>query len=178
MNLIELWQNTQAVLMAKWYLRQATTVGERARIWGHPAISNYGELVVGERFRLMSTVATTEVAVGVNACLEIGKSVYINYGCSIGVQEKITIGSNCNIGIFVMMMDNSFHCLEPERRLEMPESAPIVLEENVWLAGRVIVLPGVRIGAGSAVGAGSVVTKDIPPRSLAVGVPAKVIKDL
>ncbi len=178
MKLIAFWRNTQAVLMAKWYLRQATYVGGKARIWGHPAISNYGELVVGERFRLVSTVATTEVAVGVNASLEIGESVFINYGCSIGVQEKIIIGSNCNIGTFVMMMDNSFHCLEPERRLERPESAPIILEENVWLGGRVIVLPGVRIGAGSAVGAGSVVTKDIPPRSLAVGVPAKVIRDL
>jgi maltose O-acetyltransferase len=135
-------------------------------------------MVIGERLRLVSTVATTELAVGVNGRLEIDESVFINYGCTIGVQEQIYIGPNCNIGTFVMMMDNSFHRLEPERRLEMPESAPIYLEENVWLGGRVIVLPGVRIGAGSAVGAGSVVTKDIPPRTLAVGVPAKVIRDL
>jgi maltose O-acetyltransferase len=75
-------------------------------------------------------------------------------------------------------MDNDFHRLEPERRDERPLSAPIILEENVWLGARVIVLRGVTIGAGSAIGAGSVVTRDIPPRSLAVGAPAKVIRSL
>jgi len=75
-------------------------------------------------------------------------------------------------------MDNDFHRLEPERRNERPDSAPIILEDNVWLGARVIVLKGVTIGEGSVIGAGSVVTKDIPPRSLAVGMPAKVIKTL
>jgi maltose O-acetyltransferase len=78
----------------------------------------------------------------------------------------------------VTITDNNFHRLEPEHRDEIPESAPVIIEENVWLGGRVIVLPGVTIGAGSAVGAGSVVTHNIPPRSLAVGVPARVIKNL
>lgn len=178
MNVMDIWGNGQAVLRAKWYLRHATHIGNKTRVWGRPAVVNHGEMLLGERLRLVSTVATTEIAVGRNGRLEIGESVFINYGSTIAAQESIYIGPNCNIGTFVMMMDNSFHRLEPERRLESPESAPIVLEENVWLGGRVIVLPGVCIGAGSAVGAGSVVTKDIPPRSLAVGVPAKVIREL
>jgi maltose O-acetyltransferase len=76
------------------------------------------------------------------------------------------------------MMDNDFHRLEPERRDEIPPSAPIVLEEGVWLGVRVIVLRGVTIGAGSVVGAGSIVVRDVPPRSLAAGAPAKVIRTL
>jgi maltose O-acetyltransferase len=76
------------------------------------------------------------------------------------------------------MMDNDFHRIEPERRNERAESAPIILENNVWLGARVIVLKGVTIGEGSVIGAGSVVTKNIPSRSLAVGQPAKIIKEL
>ncbi|HYP87619.1 MAG TPA: DapH/DapD/GlmU-related protein, partial [Polyangiaceae bacterium] len=59
-----------------------------------------------------------------------------------------------------------------------PDSAPVILEENVWLAARVIVLPGVTIGKNTVVGAGSVVTKDLPSDVLAAGIPAKVIRPL
>jgi acetyltransferase-like isoleucine patch superfamily enzyme len=178
MKFRKLWRNGIAVLRARWYFRHATQVGQKVRVWGRPVIANYGGLVIKDRLRLVSTTATTEIVVGSNGRLEIGESTFINYGCTISAEEQVYIGPNCNIGTFVMIMDNSFHRLEPERRLERPESAPVILEENVWLGGRVIVLPGVRIGAGSAIGAGSVVTKDIPPRSLAVGVPAKVIREL
>ena len=75
-------------------------------------------------------------------------------------------------------MDNDFHRIEPERRLERPESRPITIDDNVWIGARVIVLAGVTIGADSCIGAGSVVIDDIPPRSLAVGVPARVIREL
>ena len=64
-----------------------------------------------------------------------------------------------------MLLDNDYHRIEPERRLERPPSAPIVVEDDVWLGARVIVLAGVTIGAGSCVGAGSVVTDDVPRRA-------------
>src|SRR5205085_12572052 len=125
-----------------------------------------------------STITRLELATGANGTLEIGESAFINYGCSIAAQRLVRIGPHCNIGTYVIMMDNDFHCLEPERRNEAPESAPIILEENVWLGARVVVLRGVTIGNGSVIGAGSVVTKDIPPRTLAGGVPAKIIRQL
>jgi maltose O-acetyltransferase len=75
-------------------------------------------------------------------------------------------------------MDNDFHCLEPERRLERPKSRPIVIGDNVWIGARVIVLGGVTIGDDSCIGAGSLVIDDVPPRTLAAGVPARVIRDL
>jgi maltose O-acetyltransferase len=159
-------------------LRQATSVGPKVRLWGRPAIHNAGRMIIGDRARLVSTIATLELVAGRDGILEIGEGTFINYGCSIAASQLVRIGPNCSIGTYVIMMDNDFHRLEPERRNERPESLPIILEENVWLGARVIVLRGVTIGAGSAIGAGSVVTRDIPPRSLAVGVPAKVIRTL
>jgi maltose O-acetyltransferase len=173
-----IWNDGRAVLRARWYLRSASTLGARVRVWGAPSIQNAGTLEVGERVRLVSTTATLEIAVGSNGLLRIGESVFINYGCSIAATKSILIGARCTIGTHVIMMDNDFHRLEPERRNESPPSAPIVLEENVWLGARVIVLRGVTIGEGSAIGAGSVVASDIPPRAVAAGVPAKVIRSI
>jgi maltose O-acetyltransferase len=164
-------------LQAHWYLRHATHLGEKVRIFGRPIIENRGTLYIGDRVRIRSTVVKTELVVE-GGTLEIHEDAYINYGCSIAARKLVRIGPNCRIGTYVMITDNNFHRLEPEYRDDIPDSAPVILEENVWLGGRVIVLPGVTIGAGSAVGAGSVVTRSIPPRSLAVGVPARVIKDL
>lgn len=178
MRLLEIWQNGWAVLRAHWYLRQATQVGQRVRVWGKPSVDNQGRLLIGNRVRLSSKIATLELATGPQGVLEIGEGTYINYGCSIGATQSVCIGRECNIGTYVIIMDNDFHRLEPERRKETPVSAPIVLEENVWLGARVIVLPGVTIGCGSVIGAGGVVTRDIPPRSLAVGVPARVIRSI
>ncbi len=168
----------RAVLAGKWYLRHAVSVGSRCRVWGRPAVRAQGDLVVGDRLQLLSSLWTTELFVGPGGRLDIGDRVFINHGCSIGATESIVIGPMCNLGTQVQMMDNDWHRLEPERRLERPPSRPIVLEENVWLGARVIVLGGVTIGAGSVVGAGSIVVHDIPARSLAVGSPAKVVRSL
>jgi maltose O-acetyltransferase len=77
-----------------------------------------------------------------------------------------------------MLLDNGFHRVEPERRLERPPSAPIIVEDNVWIGARSIVMPGVTIGRDSCVGAGSVVTKNVEPRVLVAGVPARPIREL
>ncbi len=139
---------------------------------------NLGTLVIRERVQLVSTIATLELVTGPEGTLDIGERTFVNYGCSLSAMLLVKIGPRCQIGTYCLLMDNDFHRLEPERRLERPESAPIVLKENVWLGGRVIVTSGVTIGEGSVIGAGSVVTRDIPARTLAAGVPAKVIRDL
>jgi acetyltransferase-like isoleucine patch superfamily enzyme len=72
------------------------------------------------------------------------------------------------------MMDNDYH--QVEDRTKPGTSAPIILEKNVWLGVRVVVLKGVRIGENSVIGANSVVSRDIPPNCLAGGVPARIIR--
>ncbi len=90
----------------------------------------------------------------------------------------ITIGAHCQIGPGVQLL-TPVHPLEPTpRRVGLESADPIVIEDNVWLGGGVIVCPGVRIGESCVIGAGSVVTRDIPARSLAVGSPARVVRTL
>jgi len=167
-----------AVLRARYYLRSASSLGLRTRLWGVPHVKNEGTLLIGDRVRLASGVSTLELSVGPGARLEIGDRVLINHGCSLGATKLVVIGERCNIGSQSILIDNAFHELDPERRDQRPESAPVILEANVWLAARVIVLPGVTIGKNSVIGAGSVVTRDIPPDVLATGVPARVIRPL
>src|ERR1041384_2050595 len=164
-----------AVLRARYYFRSARSLGPRVRLWGVPFVNVRGTLLIGDRVRLASEVSKLEISVGPEGTLRIGDRVLINHGCSIGATKSISIGERCNIGSQSILIDNAFHELDPERRDQQPESAPLVLEDNVWLAARVIVLPGVTIGRNTVVGAGSVVTKDIPPNVLAAGIPAKVI---
>jgi maltose O-acetyltransferase len=172
----ELTDQAQSVARARWYLRAATELGPRVRLKGRPYVKNTGEMIIHDRVQLVSTVARMEL-VASGGRLEIGSRTFINYGTSICALESIIIGERCHIGTHVAIIDNDFHRLEPERRLERPASRPVRIEDGVWLAGRVIVLPGVTIGHGSAIGAGSVVTHDVPPRVLAAGSPAKVIRE-
>ncbi len=135
-------------------------------------------MIIGSRVQLVSDVATLELVSMPGGTLEIGERTLVNYGGSIAAADHVYIGAHCLIGTHVIIMDNDFHRLEPERRLERPESKPIRIEDNVWIGARVIVLGGVTIGQGSAIGAASLVTQDVPPRSLAVGVPARVVRAL
>lgn len=178
MKLAQVWSDGRAALAARWYLRHAAAVGARVRVRGRPVIRTWGRLTIGERTQLVSTPATLELVAMEGATLHIGARCLVNYGGSIAAAERVSIGDRCLIGTHAIIMDNDFHRLEPERRLEVPPSRPITIEDNVWIGARVIVLGGVTIGAGSCVAAGSVVNTDIPPRSLAAGVPARVIRQL
>lgn len=110
--------------------------------------------------------------------IEFGKNVFMNFGCSILSCAKVEIGDNCYIAPNVQMY-TAIHPISPERRNKAINSAkPIKIGANCWLGGGVIVLAGVEIGEGTTIGAGSVVTKDIPPRCTAVGNPCKVLRYL
>lgn len=174
----EVRDDVLALLRARWHLRNATSVGERVRVWGRVIVRNSGSMIIGQRASLSSTAIPIQLSTEPNGKLEIGARTFMNYGCSISATKLISIGPDCKIGMDVLMMDNDYHQIDPTKRGIRPASAPIILEENVWLGARVIVLSGVTIGADSVVAAGSVVTRDIPPRSVAAGQPARVIKSI
>ena len=110
--------------------------------------------------------------------IKLGKNVLINYDCILLDTALITIGDNTLIGPGSKIVTAS-HPLEPEKRRDWSVSGkPITIGEDVWLGAGVIIVPGVTVGARSIIGAGSVVTKDVPPDSIAVGNPAKVIRKL
>ncbi|MET8555748.1 maltose acetyltransferase domain-containing protein [Streptomyces sp. NPDC004959] len=110
--------------------------------------------------------------------LRIGPRTFVNYGLTALDVADITIGADCQLGPHVQLLTPT-HPLEPEPRREKWESArPITIGDNVWLGGGVLVLPGITIGENSVVGAGSVVTKDLPPNTVAAGNPARVVRTL
>jgi acetyltransferase-like isoleucine patch superfamily enzyme len=172
------WDNGRAVVNARWALRKADHVGDRVRLRGRPAVDNGGRMIIGRRVQLVSTIATLELVSGEGGLLEIGEATLVNFGCSLVALELVRIGADCHIGPYTMMLDNDFHRVEPERRLERPPSRPIVVEDNVWIGARSIIMSGVTVGRDSCVGAGSVVTSDVPSRTLVAGVPARVIREL
>lgn len=108
----------------------------------------------------------------------IGTRTFINANAVILDVARVTIGEACQVGPNVQILTPT-HPLDPDPRRDGWEAAaPITIGDNVWLGGGVIVCPGVSIGNDTVVGAGSVVTRDLPDRVLAVGNPARVIRQL
>ena len=113
------------------------------------------------------------------AVISIGSYTQISNNVSIVSMGSISIGEHCLIGDQTQVYDCDFHELEPTKRgTGVGEIEPVSIGDNVWIGSRVIILRGVAIGNNSVIGAGSIVTKSIPPNSLAVGVPAKVVRIL
>lgn len=162
------------LLRAKWALRRCDQVGPWPRLFGRVMVKNHGRITIGERLLLYGTTVRGELVTGPGGILEIGSRVFINYGVSISAHNHVKIGSRCQIGNYSLIMDNDYH--QAGDKTMLGQSKPIILEDDVWLGARVIVLKGVTIGQGAVIGAGSVVTRDIPPRSVAVGQPARVVK--
>ncbi|MGY1832453.1 sugar O-acetyltransferase [Geodermatophilus sp. SYSU D01180] len=110
--------------------------------------------------------------------IRIGARCFANFGLVALDVAAITIGDDVQIGPNVQLLTPT-HPVEPGPRRDKWEAAePITLGDNVWLGGGVVVLPGVTIGADTVVGAGSVVTRDLPAGVVAVGNPARVVREL
>jgi acetyltransferase-like isoleucine patch superfamily enzyme len=106
--------------------------------------------------------------------LILGKRVFINSGCKFQDQGGLTIGDDVLIGHNVVIATLN-HAFSPEHRGDL-EPQPVRIGNRVWVGANVTILPGVTIGDGAIVAAGAVVTKDVAPRTVVGGVPAKVIK--
>ncbi len=162
------------VLRAKWSLRRCNHVGPRARLFGRVRVMNLGRITIGERLLMDGKTVRCELVTNCGGVIEIGNRVFINYGTSISAHHLVKIGNRCQIGNYSLLMDNDYH--QVGNLQEVGLSKPVILEDDVWLGARVIVLKGVTIGQGAVIGAGSVVTRNIPPHSVAVGSPARVVK--
>lgn len=110
--------------------------------------------------------------------VHVGRNVVFNFGCRFVDDADITIGDNTMLGPGVCI-STAEHPLSPElRRNGLQYNKPVHIEDNVWIGAGAVILAGVTIGRNAVIGAGSVVTKDIPADSLALGIPAKVIRSI
>ena len=107
-----------------------------------------------------------------NSNLTIGENTFINSNAKIRCHKSIKIGNDCAISHDFTIMDSDAHFLNGDNHTN-----PIIIENNVWIGTRVTILNGIKIGEGSIIAAGSVVTKDVPSHCLVGGNPARVIKE-
>lgn len=130
----------------------------------------FGE--VGENVWICPPLTAT-----VGKYVSIGEGTYANMNLVLIDDWKINIGKNVLIGPNVTLCTTG-HPIHPAHRLDGMYSFPVTIGDNVWIGGNVIVLPGITIGENSVIGAGSVVTKDIPANVVAVGNPCKVLREI
>ena len=162
------------LLNAQLRLRHKASVPVSVRLVGRARVRGEGRIVFGQGVVIEGTITPVELVAHRAGRIEIGDGTYINYGVSISAHELVSIGRGCHIGHYVFIYDNDLHGIEDKYRL--PPSRPVVLEDGVWLGTRVVVLKGVRIGHDAVVGAGSVVTRDVPPRTVVAGTPATCVR--
>lgn len=112
--------------------------------------------------------------------VEIGENVFFNRGCNIIVHESLFIGKNCLFGEMVSIHDENHVAGRGPEPLSSRGfvTAPVVIGQNVWIGAKATILPGVRIGDNAVIGANAVVTRDVPANCIAVGVPARVVREL
>lgn len=159
-----------------WCLRRAfTSFGPRAAIFGAVRFRVAGTATAGAHFVVEGYDAKVSIKVAPDASLVIGDDVFLNGGVSIEAWREVRIGSNVLMAPYASIVDDDLHEVEAGSRRD---KGPVVVGDNVWLGRNVAVLPGVRIGDGSVVGANSVVSRDIPAGCFAAGAPARAIRKL
>src|SRR5271154_6589523 len=164
------------IMNAQLRLRGKTRTPLSVRLRGRAQLSGCGEVVLGEGVSLNGTVVPYELVTYASGRIEIGNHTFINFGSSIAARTSVKIGSRCHLGHYTFVMDNDQH--DVVRHAELPQSDPVVIDDHVWIGSKAVILPGVRIGSRAVIGAGSIVTKDIPPRCVAAGNPARVLRHL
>lgn len=165
------------------------SVGANCRIFQglYFLIKKGGTCKIGKNFTVQSGSNFNPLVRGNKASIYVGSQGGVNIGDNSGMSSSciwcinsITIGNHVDIGANCVIIDNDAHSLDYRIRrtpsLDIANSAPIVIEDDVLIGTNSIVLKGVRIGARSIIGAGSVVTKDIPSDCIAAGNPCRVIK--
>ena len=142
---------------------------------------SYEGVDIGNNFTLgkYAIIECTGVLRDVGNSLKIGNNVGVNHYCFIGVRGNITIGDNVIFGprVNVFSENHIFNSLDVPIKNQGVEKKDTIIGNDVWIGASVSIMPGVKIGNGCVIAAGSVVTKDVPDFSVIAGVPAKIIKN-
>ena len=165
-----------ALFNAQLSIRGKARVPLSVRLFGRIYFRAGGDVEFGNGVCLVGNVVPIEIVSQKGSHISIGDHTFINYGTSITAYQHVKIGRHCLLGHHLRIVDRNEHGIK--QRDVAPPAAPVVIEDNVWIGSHSIILPGVCIGRNSAIGAGSVVTRDIPANCLAVGNPARVLRQI
>lgn len=132
-------------------------IGPGTVMWGTPTITGHGDI-----YRRLT----------------VGRACWFNIGVLINLGADVTVGDRVALGHEVMILTDTHPIAGSERRAGPLFARPVSIGDGAWLGSRVLVLPGVAIGAGAVVAAGAVVTNDVPPDILVGGVPARMLREL
>lgn len=110
--------------------------------------------------------------------IDLGRQVYFNFNCVVLDVARVTIGNNVMFGPAVQIYTATHPIDATERRSGLEYAKPVRIGSDVWVGGGAILCPGVTVGDGTVIGAGSVVTRDIPPGVVAAGNPARILRRL
>jgi lipopolysaccharide O-acetyltransferase len=167
-----------SLLITKLFFNKARLIRQPTRVRGYKNMKFGKGFTTGQYCRIEAGNSLQG-----HKTMIIGDNVQINDRCHIAALNSILISSNVLIASNVYITDHD-HGDFSEVSLSLPPSAresvtsPVIIEENVWIGQNAVILKGVTVGRGSIVAAGCVVTKNVPPYSLVVGVPGKIIKQL
>lgn len=173
---------TDPGLLARWHeAKRLQSLYNAAPTTDVPRLSALLDLLLGSRGENVWIATPFFVDYGEN--IHLGRNVEINMNCVFLDCNRITIGDYSGIGPGVHIY-TVFHPTEPAERLSensplwRSQTAPVVIGRNVWIGGRSVILPGVTIGDGTTVGAGSVVTRSLPEGVVAAGNPCRILRKL
>lgn len=168
--------------------------GKNMRVYNKFYLRTEGKVSIGNNFTFTSGDCINPISRNIKGCIysepnssiTIGNRVGISSSC-IRIKDKLVVGNNVMFGANCLIIDNDAHQLDYMARMHgkkadpsdletMVQHSPVIIEDDVWIGTNCMVLKGVIIGARSVIGAGSVVTKSIPPDSIAAGNPCRVIR--
>jgi acetyltransferase-like isoleucine patch superfamily enzyme len=144
-------------------------------------VQGAGDIVLGDDVSFDGRITITFAArFSDNPLLEVGDKTAIGHSCEFRIGKRISIGNNCNLSGGIILMDSNGHPADPQTRWAggppvSEDVRPIVIKDGVWIGLRCIIFPGVKIGEGSIVSAGSIVRTHVPPYSVVAGNPARVM---
>ena len=179
------------ILPFVWWRLRGLSLGGGWRCYGLPIIQRHrqSEIRVGRRLALRSSPASNPLGPNrpvIISTRRAGASITIGddfgmTGGSLVCEQRISIGDRVWVGANAIITDTDFHPLDPEQRRTQPSAAntaPVTIADDVFVGMNALVLKGVTIGAGSVLAAGCVVARDVPPRSVVAGNPARVVREL
>lgn len=198
-KMISLLRNARSELIHAYWSRRLGLLGTQADIQPGAHFEYPGRIKIGRRCRiarhaLLRANTRAETAIRVGDGMSIQENALINTN-----QGKVVIGDDCWLGPHSLIYGNggvtignhvmiASHCVintvsHNAGRLDIPMSqqgihtAPVIIEDDVWVGIRAVILQGVRVGRGSIIGAGAMVTRDVPPGCVVAGVPARIIRE-